>query len=175
MTNTTAPNRETEVAVDPKDFRTALGAFTTGVTIITTRRPDGDRVGLTVSSFNSVSLDPPLVLWSLSVFALSMPAFQESNYFAVHVLSAGQTELSNRFAKAGEDKFAGLELEEGLGRVPLIADCAARFQCRSEYRYYGGDHVILVGRVEEYDHAPDVEPLLFSRGAYASQPQPLSI
>src|SRR5689334_5642987 len=101
----------TATAFDPKEFRKALGAFATGVTIITTRAPDGTPLGLTVNSFNSVSLNPPLVLWSLENASLSLPAFRDAPYWAVHVLASDQEELSGRFARRGANKFAGLTLE----------------------------------------------------------------
>jgi len=148
------------------DFRAALGAFTTGVTIVTTTAPDGADVGLTANSFNSVSLDPPMVLWSIGKNALSQPAFAAAEHFAVHILASDQEDLSNRFAKRGEDKFAGLDLQRGPGNVPLLDGCTARFKCRTAYRYEGGDHDIIVGEVIEFDHL-DKKPLLFHRGKYS--------
>src|SRR5689334_23755866 len=114
---------------DKRRFRDALGAFATGVTIVTTRGPNGADIGLTANSFNSVSLDPPMVLWSLARASFSLPAFQANPWFAVHVLAADQDGLSHRFATRGVDKFAGLELERGQGEVPLLPGCSARFQC----------------------------------------------
>lgn len=151
---------------DSKAFRQALGSFATGVTIITTRGADGEPLGLTVNSFNSVSLDPPLVLWSLAESALSLPIFREAEYWAVHVLSSEQAELSTLFAKRGEDKFSGLELEEGLGGIPLLTGCSARFQCKTAFQYEGGDHVIFVGEVEAFDQT-EAAPLVFHGGRYA--------
>src|SRR4249919_2131388 len=110
--------------IDAREFRGALGAFTTGVTIVTTRDDGGHDVGLTVNSFNSVSLEPPLVLWSLARNAASLPAFVAAEHFAVHILAADQEPLSNRFAQRGADKFAGLELARGEGGVPLLPGCA---------------------------------------------------
>jgi 3-hydroxy-9,10-secoandrosta-1,3,5(10)-triene-9,17-dione monooxygenase reductase component len=153
-------------AFDPKEFRKALGSFATGVTIITTRAPDGTPLGLTCNSFNSVSLNPPLVLWSLENKALSLPVFQQTSHWAVHVLSADQEELSARFARRGGNKFAGLELEEGVGKTPLLTGCTARFQCRNSFQYDGGDHVIFVGEVLQFDRN-DVAPLVFHGGRYA--------
>jgi 3-hydroxy-9,10-secoandrosta-1,3,5(10)-triene-9,17-dione monooxygenase reductase component len=148
-----------------KAFRSALGAFATGVTIVTTN--DGERdVGLTANSFNSVSLDPPLVLWSLARTSASLGAFQKAGHFAVNILATDQQELSNRFARPGTDKFADLELERGAGGVPLLVGCCARFQCRLTFEYEGGDHVIFVGEVVKFDHSPR-EPLLFHSGRYA--------
>src|SRR5690242_11924640 len=114
------------MAFEPKEFRKALGSFATGVTIITTRAADGTRIGLTCSSFNSVSLNPPLVLWSLENNSLSLQAFKDAGHWAVHVLAADQEELSGRFARRGANKFAGLTLEEGVGGTPLLTGCTAR-------------------------------------------------
>jgi len=136
---------------DAKGFRQALGSFATGVTIITTRAPDGEPLGLTVNSFNSVSLDPPMVLWSMAETALSLPIFRDAEYWAVHVLSSAQEDLSTRFAMRSEDKFAGLDLEEGIGGIPMLTNCTARFQCKTAFQYEGGDHVIFVGEVQAYD------------------------
>jgi 3-hydroxy-9,10-secoandrosta-1,3,5(10)-triene-9,17-dione monooxygenase reductase component len=156
----------TATAFDPKEFRRALGSFATGVTIITTRAPDGTPLGLTVNSFNSVSLNPPLVLWSLENAALSLPVFRDAKHWAVHVLAADQDELSARFARRGGDKFAGLALEQGVGEIPLLTGCTARFQCRNAFQYDGGDHVIFVGEVLHFDRT-DAAPLVFHGGRYA--------
>lgn len=151
---------------DPRALRAALGAFATGVTIVTTREPDGTDIGLTANSFNSVSLDPPMVLWSLSRRALSLPAFQASGHFAVHVLAADQDALSHRFATQGAAKFADLPLARGAGGTPLLDGCSARFECRTAFTYDGGDHVIFVGEVLAFEHFPR-PPLLFHAGRYA--------
>jgi flavin reductase (DIM6/NTAB) family NADH-FMN oxidoreductase RutF len=151
--------------IDPRDFRNALGAFATGVTIITAVGADGKPVGLTCNSFASVSLNPPLVLWSLVIYSQSMSAFQNASHFAVNVLGASQQALATKFAKSSEDKFAGVAWEPGLGGAPLLADSVANFQCRSADRYYGGDHVIFLGAVEAYAYNRD-EPLLFARGGF---------
>jgi 3-hydroxy-9,10-secoandrosta-1,3,5(10)-triene-9,17-dione monooxygenase reductase component len=147
-------------------FRGALGAFATGVTIVTTRDEHGHDIGLTANSFNSVSLDPPMVLWSLAKNARSLPAFLAASHFAVHVLAADQEELSLRFATRGSEKFSGLDLERGPSQVPLLRGCSARFQCRTAFRHEGGDHVIFVGAVESFDHS-DRQPLVFHGGRYA--------
>jgi 3-hydroxy-9,10-secoandrosta-1,3,5(10)-triene-9,17-dione monooxygenase reductase component len=147
-------------------FRGALGAFATGVTIVTTRDAEGRDVGLTANSFNSVSLEPPMVLWSLAKSARSLPAFLAATHFAVHVLAADQEELSLRFAARGSEKFAGLDLERSAAGVPLLRGCSARFQCRTAFRHEGGDHVIFVGAVESFDHS-DHPPLVFHGGRYA--------
>ncbi len=150
---------------DARRFRSALGAFATGVTIVTCRDAAGRDVGLTANSFNSVSLEPPMVLWSLARSARSLPAFLEASEFAVHVLAADQEELSLRFAARGFDKFAGLDLERGPGQLPMLRGCSARFLCRTAFRHEGGDHVIFVGEVQAFDHS-DRPPLLFHGGRY---------
>jgi 3-hydroxy-9,10-secoandrosta-1,3,5(10)-triene-9,17-dione monooxygenase reductase component len=152
-------------ALDPKAFRSALGRFATGVTIVTTRDTGGAPVGVTANSFNSVSLDPPMVLWSLAKTSSSMPAFANAQHFAVHVLAEGQEDLSSRFAARGTDKFAGLGIS--ADGVPLLEQCAARFVCRTAFQYEGGDHVIFVGEVTDFE-AADKAPLLFLGGRYAA-------
>lgn len=150
-----------------RQFRNALGAFATGVTIVTTRTATGSDIGLTANSFNSVSLEPPMVLWSLAKAAKSLAAFLESDYFAVHVLSSSQEALSHTFATRGADKFAGLSIERGRGGIPLLEGCSARFQCRTAVKYEGGDHVVFIGEVEAFDHF-DRPPLVFHGGQYAA-------
>ncbi|MBU6257046.1 MAG: flavin reductase [Burkholderiales bacterium] len=151
---------------DARDFRLALGRFATGVTIITARGADGTPVGITANSFNSVSMDPPMVLWSLAKTARSLPVFSAASQWNVHILANDQEALSNRFARAGEDKFAALELDTGAGEAPLIQGCSARFQCRTAFCYEGGDHLIFVGEVVAYDRS-ERAPLLFVTGGYA--------
>ncbi|MBV9565971.1 MAG: flavin reductase family protein [Bradyrhizobium sp.] len=151
--------------IDPRDFRNALGTYATGVTIITAGGSDGKPYGLTCNSFASVSLNPPLVLWSLVLYSSSLSVFQNASHFAVNVLGASQQALANKFAKSSEDKFLGVEWTPGLGGAPLLAQSVANFQCRSVNRYYGGDHVIFLGAVEGYSYNGQ-EPLLFARGAY---------
>lgn len=165
-----------QTPIDIREFRNALGSFTTGVTIVTTRDQQGRDVGMTANSFNSVSLDPPLVLWSVAKSSSSLPAFANAEYFAVHILAAEQEPLSNVFAKKGADKFAGLELGRGHGGVPLLGNCSARFECRTAYRYEGGDHEIIVGEVVLFENYQR-PPLAFQSGGYAlavKKPQPPS-
>jgi len=149
--------------IDPRDFRNALGTYATGVTIITAAAPDGKPYGLTCNSFASVSLNPPLVLWSLVVYSSSLTVFQNASHFTVNVLGASQQGLANKFAKSSDDKFNGVGWSPGLGNAPVLAECVANFQCRSVNRYYGGDHVIFLGAVEAYTYNTK-EPLLFARG-----------
>jgi flavin reductase (DIM6/NTAB) family NADH-FMN oxidoreductase RutF len=168
--HSTDPDPATELAsdsspIDPRDFRNALGTYATGVTIITAAGPDGKPYGLTCNSFASVSLNPPLVLWSLGIFSQSMGVFQNASHFTVNVLGASQQELAAKFAKSAEAKFAGVEWTPGLGNAPVLADGVANFQCRAANRYYGGDHVIFLGAVEAYSYNRK-EPLLFAHGGY---------
>lgn len=156
----------TPAVIEARDFRRALGAFPTGVTIVTARSPDGADVGLTVNSFNSVSLDPPLILWSLAKSSVSMQAFEDAETFVIHVLAASQEELATRFATRNVDRFAGLDIARGNGGAPLIPGCAALFECRKAHLYEGGDHVIFVGEVLEFDRS-DKPVLAFHGGKYA--------
>ncbi|EJN13407.1 conserved protein of DIM6/NTAB family [Bradyrhizobium sp. YR681] len=152
-------------SIDPRDFRNALGTYGTGVTIITAAAPDGKPYGITCNSFASVSLNPPLVLWSLGVYSSSLSVFQNASHFTVHILGTSQQALANKFSKSSEDKFAGIDWVPGLGNAPVLAESVASFQCRSVNRYYGGDHVIFLGAVEAYSYNTS-EPLLFARGTY---------
>jgi flavin reductase (DIM6/NTAB) family NADH-FMN oxidoreductase RutF len=154
---------------DARDFRSALGCFPTGVCLVTTLAPDGTRVGLTVNSFSSVSLEPPMVLWSLSRKAASAPVFRDAEYFAINVLAATGQDLASHFAKSGADKFDrfGDRFVAGIGGLPLLADAAATFECNSRHRYYGGDHIIVIGVVERYAYT-DAPALVFHRGRYAA-------
>jgi len=149
---------------DAKDFRSALGCFPTGVCLITALGPDGRRVGLTANSFSSVSLDPPMVLWSLARTASSAPVFRDAEHFVINVLAAGDDELSSHFARPGADKFAKYA-ERFTGGV--LQGAVATFECHSRHRYYGGDHIIIIGVVERYAHDGRA-PLVFHRGSYAA-------
>jgi flavin reductase (DIM6/NTAB) family NADH-FMN oxidoreductase RutF len=150
--------------IDPRDFRNALGTYATGVTIITAA-VDGKPYGLTCNSFASVSLNPPLVLWSLVIYSQGMSIFQNASHFAVNVLGVSQQALATTFATPAVDRFAGVAWTPGLGNAPILADSVANFQCRAVNRYYGGDHVIFLGAVEAYAYNRQ-EPLLFARGGY---------
>ncbi|MEO0546458.1 MAG: flavin reductase [Pseudomonadota bacterium] len=156
----------TEPNFTNRAFRDALSAFATGVTIITTRDEDGAPVGMTASSFNSVSLDPPLILWSVGKSALSAEAFRNSERFAVHVLSTDQIPLSNRFARSGTDKFNDLDYAEDDHGLPVLEGALSRFSCKTHAVHEGGDHWIVVGEVVDLN-TQSGEPLLFAKGAYA--------
>lgn len=152
--------------IDPKAFRRALGNFATGVTIITARAPDGTQVGVTASSFNSLSMDPPLILWSSMKEARSCEIFENASHFAVNILASDQLEMSNHFARQQEDKFAGYDWEEGIGGAPIFPGCAGRFQCETYDKLDGGDHWIFVGKVVAFDDFGRA-PLCFHQGSYA--------
>jgi 3-hydroxy-9,10-secoandrosta-1,3,5(10)-triene-9,17-dione monooxygenase reductase component len=149
------------------DFRNALGSFATGVTVITALGKNGQKVGMTANSFNSVSLDPALVLWSIGRDSNCFEDFIAAEAYAIHILSEDQQELSNLFAQTGSDRFAGLETTEGLSGVPLLSNYSTCFQCRIEHQYEGGDHVILVGKVLEFSDNGS-KPLIFHRGGYGA-------
>lgn len=151
-----------------RDLRGALGRFATGVTVVTTMTAAGP-LGITANSFSSVSLRPPLLLWSPARKSRRFPAFEAASHFAVHVLSDGQRALAEDFSGPGEG-FEGLDYEPGLGEVPLLAGCVARFECRHAAGYDGGDHLIVVGEVLRLVQA-DLPPLLYYRGRYTALPK----
>lgn len=150
-------------------MRSALGLFATGVTIVTARSTDGSMIGLTANSFNSVSLSPPLVLWSLGLKAGSLQAFLAAKHYAIHVLAVEQQSLAERFASKMVDRFDGLAFDEGLGGVPILPGCAAVFECTSKSQYPEGDHVILVGEVLSCQHDASRAPLLFHGGKFYTE------
>ena len=149
---------------DPKAFRRSLGQFATGVTVLTARHGDL-MAGMTVNSFSALSLDPPLVLWSIRKQSASLTTFREASHFAVNVLSAAQTQTSALFGSTDADKFAQVDWQPGRGGAPLLGHCIAHFECRLEQLVDGGDHLILVGRVERHARYAG-EPLLFTQGRY---------
>jgi flavin reductase (DIM6/NTAB) family NADH-FMN oxidoreductase RutF/AraC-like DNA-binding protein len=150
---------------DRRDFRNALGQFATGVTVVTTRTPDGRRVGMTANSFSSLSLDPPLVLWSVAHDAPSVADFTDAQHFAINVLAADQHHLSRQFSTPQPDKFNGVGCREGIAGVPVIDGAIASFECRNLRQYDGGDHIIVVGEVARYERTGG-EPLVFHSGSY---------
>jgi len=154
---------------DAAEFRRALGEFATGVTVITTRAANGDLIGITASSFNSVSLRPPLVLWSLAKTSNSMSVFEANSHYVVNVLSASQLDLCQRFAQLKGDRFAGVAHAAGATGMPILTGSLAWFECHNRSRYDEGDHVIFVGEVEHCELAPDANrhaPLIFHRGQF---------
>lgn len=157
-------------SADPKQLRNALGSYPTGVTIMTTHRADGAPVGLTVNSFASVSLDPPLVLWSLAAQSPSLEAFRAAPHFCVNLLAAEQTELCRRFASPIPDKFDGVGWATGLHGVPVLEGCVANFECSTAFSNWGGDHVIFVGRVERFE-VLERQALMFHKGRLGPAPE----
>lgn len=155
---------------DSHAFRNALGQFATGVTIVTTLDAKQNPVGVTASSFNSVSLDPPLILWSLAKTAKSLPAYQTSGGFNVHVLASHQSDLSNQFARQSDDKFEGVDWTPCDKDFPLLPEYAALFRCKTHFQYEGGDHIIFVGEVIDYQKH-DFPVLVFHGGRYADAKQ----
>ena len=151
--------------VDISDLRQTLGAFVTGVTVVTTVDGSGRFHGLTANSFNSVSLDPPLVLWSQAIKANSHHVFYAADRFAVNILAEDQSDISNRFATSSHEKFATLPIDLGLGGLPLLRGCSARLQCQVVSRIAGGDHTIYVGQVCSVERS-ERRPLAFGNGRY---------
>ncbi len=157
----------TEPLFSHRDLRGALSSFATGVTVVTTTDQAGNPCGMTASSFNSVSMDPPLILWSIGKNALSAPAFTEAKHFSVHILGSDQIDLSNGFAKSGTDKFAGVEYTMSEHNVPLLEGAVTRFDCKTWNVYEGGDHWVIIGEVIDIDQTHK-EGLVFSSGSYAT-------
>ncbi|MEM1086866.1 MAG: flavin reductase family protein [Pseudomonadota bacterium] len=155
------------MTIDQTILRKTLSQFVTGVTIVTTRCRNGEPAGITANSFNSVSLDPPLILWSIGRDSRSLSTFENADYFAVHVLSEKQIDLSSRFASVGGDKFEGLDTTSGLGHAPLLTDCAACLECSVFKRVPAGDHIIYIGKVERLDFDHERSPLAYYQGRYA--------
>jgi flavin reductase (DIM6/NTAB) family NADH-FMN oxidoreductase RutF len=168
-TAVTPPSKAQPPGFSSQEFRTALGMFATGVTIVTAWGSDRQPIGLTANSFNSVSLAPPLVLWSLAQDAASMPAFRAGSHYAINVLSAGQSELAERFSTKGADRWMGVQYTLGMSGVPLLSGAAATFECFNRSRYEEGDHVIFVGEVERCSWQPGAPPLLFHGGRFYSE------
>jgi flavin reductase (DIM6/NTAB) family NADH-FMN oxidoreductase RutF len=149
-----------------RNFRDALGHFATGVAIITTKGPNGAPIGLTVNSFASVSLDPPLVLWSLDRTSDRFTTFMQAEHYAVNILGDANQTLSHRLSRKGEISLEGEPLSIGEHGVPMLSCAIASFECRIEHRYEGGDHVIFVGRVLDFSHTSHGRPLVYYRGRY---------
>lgn len=155
---------------DSQQFRRALSQFATGVTVITTVAEDGSFVGLTANSFNSLSLSPPLVLWSLANSASSMPAFSVNSHYVINILSHEQAALAQRFSQRLENRFEGVEFALSRTGCPVLADTVAWFECHNRSRYPEGDHVIFVGEVECFDVRPR-PALVYHGGQFGSTTQ----
>ena len=159
--------------LDLAEFRRALAQFPTGVTVVSTTHADGSRVGLTASSFNTVSMQPPLILWSVARNTYCAGVFESAKCFVINVLGKHQVDISNGFASPVAERFSGVDHRQARCGCPVIADTAAWFECRTWNRYDGGDHMIVVGEVRDFQYSDAVMPLVFSRGSYAvSVPQP---
>lgn len=164
----------TKAAVVPGDdvrrFRNALGWFTTGVAVVTTRVGAGAPIGITVNSFSSVSLDPPLVLWCLDKKSDTLEAFEAATHFTVNVLREEHQEISSRLSRKGDHSLAGLAVVDRESGCPALEQALAHFECEVEARHDAGDHVIMIGRVLNFDYAEDGRPLLYHRGGYQMLP-----
>ncbi|MDM0075675.1 flavin reductase family protein [Variovorax sp. J2P1-59] len=165
----TAPAQAQPPSFSTDEFRAALGMFATGVTIVTARSGNGALVGLTANSFNSVSLEPPLVLWSLARSAASMAALSTGSHYAINILAASQKNLAERFAKKDVDRWADVAFTDGVGGAPVLVGAAASFECFNRSRYDEGDHVIFVGEVERCTHSTGASPLLFHGGRFYTE------
>ena len=151
--------------LDSRALRTALGQFATGITVVTTRAAEGALVGLTVNSFSALSLDPPLVLWSLRCSSPSLPVFEGAERFVVNVLAEAQVEVSRRFALPIADKFEGVPHAENAWGLPLLHGAAAWFECRTVSRQLAGDHCLFIAEVERFTLS-EAAPLVFHSGGY---------
>ena len=159
-------------AFSERQLRDALAQFATGVTIVCARGPDGRYVGFTANSFSSVSLDPPLILWTLARESKSLAAFEAAERYAVNVLSAGQVELARRFSRPHVDRFANVPIRLGWSDAPLIEGCVAWLECRHHARHAAGDHLIFVGEVVTVERAHGLG-LVFQHGEFrATVPLP---
>jgi 3-hydroxy-9,10-secoandrosta-1,3,5(10)-triene-9,17-dione monooxygenase reductase component len=158
-TNNNAPT------IDGTRLRDALGHFATGVAVVTTVGDLGAPVGLTINSFNSVSMSPPLVLWSLARNAPSFEAFRNHNGFAINILAKEQRDLCMQFARTSDNKFKDVSHRPGYDNIPLIDGATAQLECRTYRRYDGGDHEIYIGEVVGISTF-DRHPLVFHRGQF---------
>lgn len=159
------PDPDNLPAFDSQAFRRALGMFATGITVVTALNAEGKPIGLTVNSFNSVSLAPPLVVWSLARHLPLLADFEHCERYVINVLASHQMPLSRRFASRADDKFDGLEVDAGIGGVPLLPGCLAWFECRNGIRHDGGDHLVFLGQVERFAQG-EGEPLIYHGGRY---------
>ena len=161
------------IKIDPIKFRRALGNFATGVTIMTAQNESGEKVGVTANSFNSVSLDPALILWSIDKNSSSFQVFEQATHFAVNILSGSQIELSNKFSSRNIDNYEGTSFHEGIGLAPVLDHCSAVFECERHQIIEGGDHWIIIGKVVNF-HDEGRSPLVYHQGAYSGvTPHPL--
>lgn len=153
-----------------RKFRNALGWFTTGVAVVTTCNGGGKPIGITINSFSSVSLDPPLVLWCLDKKSDTLSVFERATHFTVNVLREEHRDLSSRLARKGDHSLDDVEVVEAESGCPSLKEALAHFECEIEARHDAGDHIIMIGRVLKFDHADDGRPLLYHRGGYQMLP-----
>lgn len=168
--STVQKRAEEASAEDARKFRNALGWFTTGVAVVTTCSDGEPPLGITINSFSSVSLDPPLVLWCLDKKSDTLPIFEKAAHFTVNVLREEHREVSSRLARKGDHSLADVELVDADSGCPSLKEALAHFECEVEARHDAGDHVIMVGRVLKFDHAEEGRPLLYHRGGYHMLP-----
>lgn len=153
--------------LDSRFLRSALGRYPTGVAVITTRAPNGKLEGLTCNSFAAVSLEPPLILWSLRQQAPSLSSFLDAKAFAVNILGGEQADFSKHFSRPHEDKFCDIDFTEGYAGCPVLPNPLAVFECSTESTTVGGDHIIFIGRVRNVAFR-EGDPLIFSSGRYCT-------
>lgn len=153
-----------------RQLRNALGCFPTGVTVVTTCDEQGRLYGVTANSFSSVSLDPPIVLWSQKIAAPSHPVFKRAAYFAINVLESGQERLSAQFSRPASDKFDGVDYDLTEEGIPLLKGAAAQFVCRNDSQCHGGDHIVFFGNVIRFGYSPTACPLIYARGGCLPRP-----
>jgi flavin reductase (DIM6/NTAB) family NADH-FMN oxidoreductase RutF len=165
----TSPPRRPRAAFTERELRDALGEFATGVTVIATRTPEGGYTGFTANSFNSVSLDPPLVVWSLNRRATQLAAFENASSYSINVLTYAQLPLAQRFAEPRRNRFAGVAFHPGASGAPLLDGCSAWFECRHYSLTPAGDHVLFLGEILHLARALDESAMLtFHRGRFGS-------
>lgn len=154
------------MSFDSREFRNALGWFATGVAVVTTNTEQGDAIGITVNSFSSVSLEPPLVLWCLDKSSDTLETFSTCSSFTISILNASQEGTSNQLATPGQHQLEGLVATDGVNGCKGLADALARFECEVETRHDAGDHIIFIGRVVDFFSAEQGAPLIYHRGGY---------
>ena len=155
-----------EPEIDPRALRDVLGSFATGVCVVTSIGDEGRPVGMTINSFSSVSLDPPLILWSIGLNTPSRSAYQNHPSFVINIMGADTKDLSLHFARPSDDKFADVNWTPGYEGAPVLTDAMAVLECAVEQQIIAGDHEIFIGRVKRMSQK-DGEPLLFHRGKFA--------
>ena len=167
-TDDTAPASPTGSAFDARAFRNALGQFPTGVCVVTARAADGEDLGMTISSFNSLSLDPPLVLFSIDRRSHSLDKWQEAGGYAINILAESQKDVSGRFARPLGNKWTGIDFDRGHADAPLLRGAIACFECSRFAGHDGGDHVLFIVRVVRFRTFTDRSPLIFCKGNYGA-------